>query len=518
MTYFETITINGENHIKLLYKSAIVIFVFGVIFLAGISIVYYLYSSKLFLQTKHEEFKNIAHERTQDVNRFLKEKVKTTVTITTSPILIDSLIESNSFFERMTNEEIEDEITKLNNRWMETENISDPFIQAYISNPVADYLKSQQEKFPDEYGEIFLTNRYGTLIASTSKLTTLAHAHKYWWIAGYDDGRGRVFFDDRGFDTSVGGYVLGVVVPVKKDNEIIGILKCNLNIMGALRQIIEDFKLGDSGHLEIARSGGLIVIEKDKEPLTAKVNDVHIELMRKRIIHSNIINYEGHKSLDVGAPISITLGSKQYGFGGTYDSIDHIKGNMGESWFILLSQDLSEVLIPLRNTIKGIISVCILFLLLIGLISIFLGRRTARPIIQLRHCARKVGRGDFEAKVNIQSKDELGELASSFNSMIQNLKETTISRDLLSDEIERRKQIEVEREKLIKELKEALAKVKTLSGFIPICANCKKIRDDKGYWTQVEEYVRDHSEAEFSHSICPECIKKLYPDLYKGKT
>jgi len=465
----------GENSMKLQYKSTIIIFVFGVIFLVAISIVYYLYSNKLFLQTKHEEFKNIAHERTQDVDRFLKEKVKTTVTITTAPMLIDSLIESNSYFERMTNKKREDEIKKLNNRWIETENISDPFIQSYISNPVADYLKSQQKSFPNEYGEIFLTNRYGVLIASTSKLTTLAHAHKYWWIAGYDDGRGRAFLDDRGFDTSVGGYVLGIVVPIKKDNEIIGILKCNLNIMGALKQIVEDFRLGDSGHLKIVRSGGLIVIEKDKEPLSAKVSNVHIEHYRERIIHSDIINYKGHKSLDVCAPISITLGSKLYGFGGTHDSIDHIKGNMGESWFILLSQDLSEMLIPLRNTVKWIFLVGILFIILMGIISIFLGRRTARPIIQLRHCARKVGQGDFEVKVDIQSKDELGELANSFNSMIQNLKETTISRDLLSDEVERRKQIEVVREKLINELKKALAKVKTLSGFIPICSMLWKL-------------------------------------------
>ncbi|KKM87647.1 hypothetical protein LCGC14_1266730 [marine sediment metagenome] len=92
---------------------------------------------------------------------------------------------------------------------------------------------------------------------------------------------------------------------------------------------------------------------------------------------------------------------------------------------------------------------------------------------------------------------------------------TTLSRDDLAKEIEHRKQIEVEREKLIKKLKDALDKVKTLSGFIPICANCKNIRDDKGYWTQIEEYIRDHSEAEFSHGICPECAKKLYPEYYK---
>ena len=60
----------------------------------------------------------------------------------------------------------------------------------------------------------------------------------------------------------------------------------------------------------------------------------------------------------------------------------------------------------------------------------------------------------------------------------------------------------------MRELEDALAKVKTLSGMLPICASCKKIRDDKGYWMQIESYVRDHSEAEFSHGVCPECAKK----------
>ena len=76
----------------------------------------------------------------------------------------------------------------------------------------------------------------------------------------------------------------------------------------------------------------------------------------------------------------------------------------------------------------------------------------------------------------------------------------------------------LEREKeLNEELSRALGEVKRLSGLLPICANCKKIRDDQGYWHQVESYVREHSEAEFSHSICPACLEKLYPQL-RGKT
>lgn len=70
---------------------------------------------------------------------------------------------------------------------------------------------------------------------------------------------------------------------------------------------------------------------------------------------------------------------------------------------------------------------------------------------------------------------------------------------------------EIEREKIIIELQDALAKVKTLSGLIPICASCKKIRDDKGYWNQIEAYIEEYSDAEFSHGICPECVKKIYP-------
>ena len=72
-----------------------------------------------------------------------------------------------------------------------------------------------------------------------------------------------------------------------------------------------------------------------------------------------------------------------------------------------------------------------------------------------------------------------------------------------------------EREKLIEELHAALAKVKVLSGFLPICSSCKKIRDDKGYWQQIECYISEHSEAEFSHGICPDCAKRLYHGFTK---
>jgi DNA-binding response OmpR family regulator len=77
--------------------------------------------------------------------------------------------------------------------------------------------------------------------------------------------------------------------------------------------------------------------------------------------------------------------------------------------------------------------------------------------------------------------------------------------------------VDMEKEKLNRDLQAALEKVKLLSGFLPICSICKKIRDDKGYWNQIESYIRDHSEAEFSHGMCPDCARTHYSELFEDE-
>ncbi len=82
----------------------------------------------------------------------------------------------------------------------------------------------------------------------------------------------------------------------------------------------------------------------------------------------------------------------------------------------------------------------------------------------------------------------------------------------ISKDITERKNLEKERERLIEELQDALAEIRTLKGIIPICSSCKNIRNDRGYWQQMEDYISQNSQAKFTHGICPECAKKLYPD------
>jgi hypothetical protein len=80
-----------------------------------------------------------------------------------------------------------------------------------------------------------------------------------------------------------------------------------------------------------------------------------------------------------------------------------------------------------------------------------------------------------------------------------------------------RKIVEQKRETALRERERALEDMRVLRGLLPICASCKRIRDDQGYWTQIEGYIKSHSEADFTHGICPECARKLYPELYPAK-
>jgi len=98
-------------------------------------------------------------------------------------------------------------------------------------------------------------------------------------------------------------------------------------------------------------------------------------------------------------------------------------------------------------------------------------------------------------------------------SAIRNGKGGIIGASSIAYDITERRRIEAERTQLIAHLSETLSNVKTLSGLLPICASCKKIRDDRGYWQKLETFVREHSGAEFSHSICPDCMRLLYPEF-----
>ncbi|MBS1114120.1 MAG: multi-sensor hybrid histidine kinase [Nitrospirae bacterium] len=120
-----------------------------------------------------------------------------------------------------------------------------------------------------------------------------------------------------------------------------------------------------------------------------------------------------------------------------------------------------------------------------------------------------------QKSVNFEYSLPIGNMEIWFNATISPMSDDMTL--MVARDITEHKQAEEERERLIVELQEALSKIRVLDGLLPTCSFCKKIRNDKGEWEQIETYIRDHSEAEFSHSICPECMEKRYPGYSKEK-
>ena len=157
-------------------------------------------------------------------------------------------------------------------------------------------------------------------------------------------------------------------------------------------------------------------------------------------------------------------------------------------------------------------------LLLALIFSLYFSRGLGTRINDLTKLCSKIAMGRLNARSRIRTYDEFDDLIEAFNTMgeeleqtrntvQQTMKELSDSRDKLEERVKER----------TRELEDARDKVQVLRGFLPICCSCKKIRDDEGYWQQVEKFVQDRTDARFTHGFCPDCVTTLYGSALAGE-
>jgi HAMP domain-containing protein len=232
----------------------------------------------------------------------------------------------------------------------------------------------------------------------------------------------------------------------------------------------------------------IFVLDRDNKPIAHSFKDGFPEGLREANIlgagqkHNIQILSTGRGNIfDIGVPIlRAGVGSLHVGLPEAY-----------------INESVADIINPLLWMIVG-------FLIIGCVIAAVFALTITGPIYALTEAADALGSGKFEGKIQIRSKDEIGKLAESFTKMANDLKSA-------EEEV---KAYTRGQEELVRELQKALSKIKTLSGLLPICSWCKRIRDDKGYWKQVEVYVSEHSEADFTHGICPECLKKTSKEFF----
>ena len=374
---------------KLKYKIAISIAVISLMVLSIVSYAYINMSYKSVMNFEKKKLESIALESSKYIKQELLSNLRCVETMATAPILLKSLEKSNSEFDSKDAKSIKHYIDGLNKRWMNAHSKDDSFVKPYLNNPLALYLKKQQKTLEGVYGEIFVTNKDGALVASTGKLTTLAHAQKYWWKNAYDDGVGKIFFDDRGFDVSVHGYVIGVVLPIKKDGKIIGILKANINIINTLNKVIEDNNKFGKSKLKIVRTKGDVVLEQSFVPLSTHVNPQILVNLQNYEVGSRMIDNANKEMLVAYAPVDISDG-RNIGFGGKVKTKGSFKGNDGEIWHSVVTYDKDLALQKSYKTTRQIIFIGLFLTLFNCLMAYLVGRWISKPIEKLQEAQEEL--------------------------------------------------------------------------------------------------------------------------------
>ena len=281
-------------------------------------------------------------------------------------------------------------------------------------------------------------------------------------------------------NSSAPAIVMAVPLSDKNDN-LIGYLVGSINLTSDyFIEEIMGFKIGKKGYLYLISKERTLIVHPDK----TRIMKQDIPIGRNKLLDEALLGFEGS-----GETIN-SRGVKQLASFKSLRTVDWLLG------CVFPRDEAYEPVYRMRTYLFSSSALIIVFS--IGLVWIL----TSRITLNLKNLTDQVALISENTldpyKISIDSDDEVGLLATSFNDLLTKLgdKENDLvaQRDLL--------------EQQTVELKDALEKVKVLSGIIPICAWCKKIRNDGGYWDQLEHYISEHSDADFSHGVCPDCYEK----------
>ena len=436
---------------------ALLPFLLGLAAVLLITLGYYLLSRDEWLDDVALDLADISQRTAANLELLITERIGVVETLARHPGLRQAIADQAAPLETLDPADRRARIQAMQRRWQQA-GPGDAFVAGYLTGPAARLLRTHGEARPGVYGEFFVTDRFGVLVGATRRSTTLAHAHKRWWQAAYAGGKGRVFLDDRGFDESVGHFVIGIVVPVRADDgTVTGILKANMLLRELLDAAVAASVDLRRAHLAVVRSGGVILREAGAEPLSTTLSSHDTALMQEGLPYTDIAAGPTHALVTAFAPVPVTLGAPAVGFGGSPSSPDHHDGNRGEYWGVLAERDVGVgSVLGIRPLLFA--AVAGMALLFIGVLSGTVGHRLARPI---RDVAAALERFETDAvlpALGDSGPREVRVLRGAFRSMARRLSEQTTSIDRLHREIGRRKAAEARANMALAELQQAYEK------------------------------------------------------------
>ncbi|MBL4693119.1 MAG: PAS domain S-box protein [Magnetovibrio sp.] len=376
------------------------------------------------------KFANMAIEKSRAIEVILNDKIEESVILSTHPLILEALRKANKRYETLSDAEAMDNILMKDKKWIAQKGQTKT-ASAISQNALSGLFKQYHDRDPTKYGELFVTDQRGANVAMTKTLSDYYQGDESWWKESYAGGKGAVLFDDRGYDTSVGAFVIGAVVPVRDAGKIIGILKINFKFKGLLSVINVD---SDKNIISsIARnSGSFVIVFKDRRP--NEVTPIENGILMEKKGGWAMDNHDGVKTIMGYAPISVPIYSRILPSGAK-------PGVMGEAWhkttwFVFLDLDHDIAFASMQKISNTFWGVGLGGFLVVLVVAAGLATNISRPIQELHDATRAIAAGNFDHSVPVERKDEIGGLARSFMSMTEKLRVTMTAQQKLAQTIE----------------------------------------------------------------------------------
>lgn len=365
--------------------------------------------------------KNTANQSGLTVGEYLNRQISLLRSFGLSKIVQDGVLKASESYTSTAT--IQSGIEAIDRQWIKAKD-TDPLIQSKITNEIAGELQEYRSTFPDNV-EVFVTDKYGALVASTNRTSDYYQADEGWWQKAWNKGQGAIYIGQPVFDQSAQILGLTIAIPLYGHNsqEVVGVLRSTFRLDNLVKQI-DSVRIGQTGKAE------LFLTEAQYLTSDQKVVDFDPATL-SRILSSTSdyleMSYENSPSFVTHALVTTV-------------SNDPAIANLG--WSVVVHQDRDETLQPVAATQQTIFLTSLGTLLLSGLAALLIAQLISAPIGRLTTAAQQLAAGDLSKRLGMRRRDEIGKLATSFDKMAQSLEDRIAAEQLAREEAQRLQQAE----------------------------------------------------------------------------
>lgn len=357
-------------------------------------------------------------------------------------------------------------------------------IQPYIKKEISssyNYFRLNERGLPEE----LITSRESYNLKERSWYKTAVRAGKATWSSIYTFKA----------NSEIG---LTAVLPVYQGKQLMGVIQSAFSL-SFIKEFLRELPMKGNHRIFIFENTGFLVGTSNDTQVVVKdsggkLHRVGLDEVRDPIIKSAYLSGALSQAVERGETVPFLQGGESY-----YLRTIRFSGDFGLQWTIAVADIREDFTAGLEKVLKQNLLISALAALLCMIFGIMILRKVIEPVLTLSNAVKIFTSDQRIADFRIEGPGEIRELSRGFFVMAKEI------RKMVS-------KLETRVTEKTGELEESLEEIKTLTGLLPICAKCKKIRDDKGYWNKIESYIERHTDVLFSHGLCSECAEKLYGD------